>query len=1029
MSLCDRCNAIDLAEILAKSIPPNAQSLPENWLHSESVTRLRSSAVTCELCAILLGDAHTNRLVWPRVCDDDCVRLETFTRASWPRASAPWQCPIPISGFRVKIGPWGSKYLHCVRRVDLCVSDNSPGILKKLISPRPVSQTWDPRILRRWLDACVHNHVPCRIPTSELDMTQDEEPPELPTRVIDVGSADPLRHPVLVESQGRKGRYIALSHCWGPTTAHITKTERSNKQRRMQSIPLDDLSTNFRHAIEVTRALGFRYLWIDSLCIVQDDSQDWAAESVKMAEVYSRAALTIAAANSASADEGFLKPRRSPRTIKLPFRNGSPRVLMGHFMVAEPTPEDAQNQQDHYLVETDGSPLSKRGWTVQERLLSRRIVFFGEGQMHWECGSARWSESTRMQPIQYLEQSAPGLVALRTLPKFGSSPTKDPFKLLNDWYRILNVFAQRELTKKEDKLPALSGIAKVVRQGFGGGLDTTYRAGLWTHDLPRALLWTTFAPDAGSGAPLPGPSWSWISRDAAIYSATEEEAVPDILGVSWENIVLNGADPYGQVKQGTLVFTGHLKLVSSIEPIQRAPRVVRLDSYPLSDARLYDSQAQKIGSAVLDEPSDDTVFCRPLYAVPIRHTVANRQPGGFNIPQVQALLLQKRGDGTFRRVGVAYMRSDLGDKARRKDAPISMPFQVLFGDTPMATSSSSNPHLRVLCLDGGGVRGLSSLYILERLLYQMKPENDPKKRLKPCDVFDVIVGTSTGGLIAIMLGVLEMDIQSCIEAYTTLAQDIFTPRARTKLGGAFAHKLMGSATFSAQKLEDGIRKVIRENCSHMSTGNRAAPEDMPMLGSGRKCKVFVCTVLENRASYRIRNYQSRTEPGLPMTITQACRATTAAPTFFDPLRLGNMTTLRDGALGNNNPIMELMQELQTEFGYRDTDIACIVSIGTGVSQTEFLRDDLVSVAKACAKIATDTQATESRFRGIYATPGRHLHGRYFRFEVEQGLQQVGMEEWRVMRNIWSFTTAYLNSPVRRDLLARCAALLSSGVAR
>ncbi|KAK3984324.1 heterokaryon incompatibility protein-domain-containing protein [Cladorrhinum sp. PSN332] len=675
MSLCERCGAIDLAETLAKTVPADSRSIAEGWMHSESFARLRSSAGTCELCAILLGDAHTN----PLVRDDDCVHLLTFTRATWPRVGPSRQSPIPISGLTVHIGPKDANVLHCVRRVDVWIDEGSPDVLQRLVSARPVPQVWDSSILRHWLDTCVHSHAPCRIPATVMDMTIDEEPPELPTRVIDVGSADPVRHPVLVETSGAKGRYLALSHCWGPATASITKTERANMLRRSQEIPINVMSRNFQHAVQVTRTLGFRYLWIDSLCIVQDDPGDWAVESAKMAEVYSRASLTIAAANSASVDEGFLKQRRNPRTVKLPYRD-APGVTMGCFTVAEPSEEDAKELRDHFRAEVEQGPLSARGWTLQERLLARRIAFFGRDQLHWECRSVRWSENTRRQPIRYQESSAPGLVALRGLPIFGSSPVQDREKLLNDWYRVLAEFTKRGLTRKEDKLPALSGIAKVISHGLGPSFDTTYRAGLWTCDLPRALLWTTFAPDAGTGASLPGPSWSWISRDAAIYPASGEPALTDILGSAWDGVVLEGSDPHGRVQGGTLVLTGYLKQVASIRPIEREPRVITPHSYPLSDALLYDSQAQQIASAMLDEPSDSRAFTEALYAVPIRHVMANP----LSIRAIDALLLQKTADGTFRRVGVAHMARSNANDARCKGAPFAPPFQAFFYDALVA---------------------------------------------------------------------------------------------------------------------------------------------------------------------------------------------------------------------------------------------------------------------------------------------------------------------------------------------------------
>ncbi|KAH6623698.1 heterokaryon incompatibility protein-domain-containing protein [Chaetomium tenue] len=662
MPLCERCEAIDLAQILAKSIPPDSRSIAEGWVHSQTFAQLRASAGTCELCSILLGDANTK----PLVRDDDCVYLLVFTRNSWPRVGS-GSHPIPIGGITVEIGKKGGNVLHSVRRVEVWIDDSGA----------------------------------CRLPAPAIDLTKAEEAPELPTRVIDVGSANPVRHPILVETQGRKDRYIALSHCWGPNPSSITKTERgASMQARLQGIPIQELSTNFRHAVEVTRALGYQYLWIDSLCIVQDDPHDWAVESAKMAEVYTRAALTIAAANSASADEGFLKPRAQRRTVTLPFR-GAPGVISGYFTVAEPSPEDANELRDHFRVDVDGGPLAARGWTLQERLLARRTVFFGRDQLHWECRAARWSETTRMQPIQYLESSAPGLVALRHgLPMLGSvpNPTAQPdhdrrTRLLNDWYRVLGEFTRRALTNKQDKLPALSGIAKVISQALNNTptFNTTYHAGLWAYDLPRALLWTTFAPDAGTGSPLPGPSWSWISRSAAIHPASEEPtAVTSLRGATpatWD-VALAGSDPYGRVQRGTLTLTGYLKRVPRMEPIQpRETRAIGPHSYPLSDALLYDGQGQQIAAAVLDEPADVSVFAAAgaqagVYAVPVRHVMAKGAVTGV-VRGIEALLVQERGDGTFRRVGVASLAGSSANDARCKDAPFAQPFQVFFYDAPV----------------------------------------------------------------------------------------------------------------------------------------------------------------------------------------------------------------------------------------------------------------------------------------------------------------------------------------------------------
>lgn len=147
MSLCEQCEAIDLTEILAKSIPPDSKSIAPGWIHSETFARLRSSAETCELCSIMLVDAATN----PLVLDDDCVYLFTFTRATWPRVGPGRDRPIPVGGFTVQIGPKGVNLLHSVRRIDVWIDE------REAVPPMPVSCSislmFHPRLSHRVEDA------------------------------------------------------------------------------------------------------------------------------------------------------------------------------------------------------------------------------------------------------------------------------------------------------------------------------------------------------------------------------------------------------------------------------------------------------------------------------------------------------------------------------------------------------------------------------------------------------------------------------------------------------------------------------------------------------------------------------------------------------------------------------------------------------------------------------------------------------------------------------------------------------------
>ncbi|KAH7021523.1 acyl transferase/acyl hydrolase/lysophospholipase [Microdochium trichocladiopsis] len=196
--------------------------------------------------------------------------------------------------------------------------------------------------------------------------------------------------------------------------------------------------------------------------------------------------------------------------------------------------------------------------------------------------------------------------------------------------------------------------------------------------------------------------------------------------------------------------------------------------------------------------------------------------------------------------------------------------------------------IRLLALDGGGVRGLSSLMVLRSLMAAVDPDNPPK----PCDYFDMIGGTSTGGLIAIMLGRLRMSVDHCIAAYISLSNDVFQKKShRVKLNG----KLQGR--FDSATLERAIKQILKE------TGH---DENVLLKDASSTCKVFVCaTSKQTSDAVCLTSYRTPRSTDLLSTtkVWQACRATSAATTFFDPVAIGfPPEEFVDGALGMNNPV-------------------------------------------------------------------------------------------------------------------------------
>lgn len=231
--------------------------------------------------------------------------------------------------------------------------------------PEPASQA-EFTLLREWIHACDENHK-CFPYQSRDDL------PPMPTRVIDVGKGSqwPLR---LVETkQSSQSKYVALSHCWGNIDdKQKLCTYRDNIEEHKKSIEYARLPPSFKDAVRVTRALGIRYLWIDSICVIQRDAKDWEAEAGRMESVFSSAYCTIAATSAQSSEDGFLH-RTKPRNYVCLQTPSGDKVYF------------AENIDDFH-TDVEEATLNTRGWVLQERALSRRSIHFASNQIYWECG-------------------------------------------------------------------------------------------------------------------------------------------------------------------------------------------------------------------------------------------------------------------------------------------------------------------------------------------------------------------------------------------------------------------------------------------------------------------------------------------------------------------------------------------------------------------------------------------------------------------------------------------------------------------
>ncbi|KAF2834882.1 FabD/lysophospholipase-like protein [Patellaria atrata CBS 101060] len=306
----------------------------------------------------------------------------------------------------------------------------------------------------------------------------------------------------------------------------------------------------------------------------------------------------------------------------------------------------------------------------------------------------------------------------------------------------------------------------------------------------------------------------------------------------------------------------------------------------------------------------------------------------------------------------------------------------------------------LLALDGGGIRGLSELLILDEIMRRVKYDLNLTEMPRPCEYFDLIGGTSTGGLIALMLGRLRMSTDEALRAYNSLACTIFSKNNRKRKGQ--------DGMFKASTLENKVKEVV----SKKDLGDRMLD---PSTQSS-KGKAFVCAVPANNMEHprRFRTYPVRTLASVNCKIWEAARATTAAPTFFKRIAIGEedqaLEEFVDGGLKCNNPANQVLDEARDVYG-NDRLVRCLISIGTGHPGTiglskpdtfqKFLPTKLIDVLK---KIATDCEKTANDISVRF----RDVENFYFRFNVVHGAEGISLEEWEKLGILTEHTKAYMS---------------------
>ncbi|EGO51520.1 hypothetical protein NEUTE1DRAFT_132434 [Neurospora tetrasperma FGSC 2508] len=430
-------------------------------------------------------------------------------------------------------------------------------------------------LMKMWISRCEQKHGDaCRAALTAQDF--------IPTRLLDLeafkrGKPFTYRDDIklvnlrldTIGHNDRQPSYLTLSHCWGPPEKRPATTTRASLVANMNRILFSSLPKTFQDAVEITRRLGQRYLWIDSLCIIQDDEADWAHEASLMAKVYTHSYCTLAALSSSDSSQGLNMVR--------------PDFLLNH--------EIRGNQHDKYRVQAwkgtrsgwsgeyytsrDRSPLRYRAWTLQERELSTRTIHFGHQQLLWECMEGK---ACTQHPWPLFDR---GQMTLRkAMASTSEIVVYQPKEMRMKWQNLVEEYSGRSLTIPTDKLIALSGIAQSYQVLFP---NAKYVAGLWSTHMPQCLLWASPDRSARRASEYIAPSWSWASLNSSSSIKFLPELffqpdngfpeVEDMKGSPKHN------DPYSALTEATLTLRNAL-LVQFDSEIKRLDEVSRFSGGP-----------------------------------------------------------------------------------------------------------------------------------------------------------------------------------------------------------------------------------------------------------------------------------------------------------------------------------------------------------------------------------------------------------------------------------------------------------------
>lgn len=538
-------------------------------------------------------------------------------------------------------------------------------------------------------------------------------PPLLPSRVLEIQTtANGFMAKLVMSSDGQRSDYVALSHCWGKSKNMLTTTTQTVKQR-LAGIDWDSLPRTFQEALIITVELKMKYIWIDSLCILQDDPKDWEIESAKMGNIYANSYLTIAATGSLDCDGGLLNTRQRlfdeetklvvPHRIKEifhPFTNAETKIFVRHALSSGPL---QLRSTGNSASKTMLAPLLSRAWCFQERLLSPRVVHFHGEEMVFECKTMTRCECTALDFEHNRSVRIDGIGPESFKRRFNQTVSHggNTGDIANFWLDVVALYMDLKLSKETDRFPAIAGLARMVGRFFSSYYDPTssgypkgttqYVAGLWRHTLPESLLWRRSPRlERCWRGELDVPSWSW----AAIRYDNNQ----DVRGISWEKAnsthidsrckVIDVIGPPPGMNEYFSFSGGKISLRAAtmsamLIPVKsrdrrgssvETPHEIRTD-YAISFNGEMDLDDDVALDLICDETNAKISFAyKSVYCVLIASILDYSYPGNKYLEPHSgmvevALVVRKVTEGAYERIGLSKHRKQ---KGRFENAPVQV---------------------------------------------------------------------------------------------------------------------------------------------------------------------------------------------------------------------------------------------------------------------------------------------------------------------------------------------------------------------